>query len=113
MLHNNTVDIVYDVTNTEGEKKLFVTAGKDNITKEYIIKIVNLADKPTTFALDFNGKGLTARADITTLTAKQDQRATPDNPDAVKPMERREIFIKSKPNITVPEKSFTIYRIKE
>ena len=112
MLRDNTVDVVYDVTNTEGEKNLFVTAGKDNKTGEYIVKIVNLADKPATFTLDLNGRKFTGRADITALTAKPDQRVTPDNPDAVRPTEERQLYVKSDINITVSEKSLTIYRFK-
>ena len=112
MLRDNTVDVVYDVSNTEGEKNLFVTAGKDTRTGEYIVKIINLGNTPATFSLNLNGRKFTGRADITTLTAKPDQRATPDNPNAVSPEERRELFVKSTPTITVAEKSFTIYRMK-
>ena len=112
MLRDNTVDVVYDVSNTEGEKNLFVTAGKDTRTGEYIVKIINLGNTPATFSLNLNGRKFTGRADITTLTAKPDQRATPDNPNAVNPEERRELFVKSTPTITVAEKSFTIYRMK-
>ena len=112
MLRDNTVDVVYDVSNTEGEKNLFVTAGKDTRTGEYIVKIINLGNTPATFSLNLNGRKFTGRADITTLTAKPDQRATPDNPNAVNPKERRELFVKSTPTITVAEKSFTIYRMK-
>lgn len=112
MLRDNKVDVVYDVNNSEGEKLLFVSAGRDNKTKEYIVKIVNLGNEPKTFTLDLNGKPFTGLAMVSTLTAKADQRVTPDNPDAVKVDERREIFVKSVPNITVPEKSFTVYRIK-
>lgn len=62
MLRNNTVDVVYDVSNTEGEKNLFVTAGKDTRTGEYIVKIINLGNTPATFSLNLNGKKFTGRA---------------------------------------------------
>lgn len=113
MLRDNTVDMIYDVNNTEGEKELFVTAGKDTQTGDYIVKIINLANKPTTFNLDFKGARLTGKVDVTTLTAKPHQRNTPDTPDAVMPTVEREIYVNAKPHITVPGKSFTVYRIKK
>lgn len=76
------------------------------------MKVINLGNTPATFSLNLNGRKFTGRADVTTLTAKPDQRATPDNPNAVNPEERRELFVKSTPTITVAEKSFTIYRMK-
>ncbi len=112
MLRDNKVDVVYNVDNSEGEKQLFVSVGRDTVTKEYIVKIVNLGSEPKTFTLDMNGKPFTGNATVSTLTAKADQRVTPDNPDAVKVAERHERLVKSVPNITVPEKSFTVYRIK-
>lgn len=111
MLRDNTIDVVYDVDNTEGEKNLFVTAGKDTKTGDYIVKIVNLADSPATFTLDMKGAKLTGKVDITTLTATADQRNTPDNPDAVTPTTERQIYVNATPSITVAGKSFTVYRI--
>lgn len=113
MLRDNTIDVVYDVDNTEGEKNLFVTAGKDTKTGDYIVKIVNLADAPATFTLDMKGAKLTGKVDITTLTATADQRNTPDNPDAAKPTTERQIYVNATPSITVAGKSFTVYRIKK
>lgn len=113
MLRDNTIDVVYDVDNTEGEKSLFVTAGKDTKTGDYIVKIVNLADAPATFTLDMKGAKLTGKVDITTLTATADQRNTPDNPDAVTPKTERKTCANAMPSITVAGKSFTVYRIKK
>ena len=109
MMRDNTMDKVYKVENTEGEKTLFVTAGFDAVKKQYIVKVINLSTEPQSFNLAFDRSVPRKDVSRTTLSAGPDQRVTPLTPDAVAPVNDRITIASGKP-IEVPGSSFTVYR---
>ncbi len=109
LLRDNTMDRVYSVLNTEGEKTLFVTAGYDTSEKKTIVKVINLSEKPASFNLVFDRSVRKKSATRTTLTAGPEQRATPLTPDAVFPVSDR-ITFSSGDLLEVPGSSFTVLK---
>ena len=110
MLRDNAFDVSCKVENSEGEKELFVTAGRDSGSNQLIIKIVNLSDKPKTFLLKTDRSLRNKIANVTTLSATPEQRVTPLNPDAVAPVTTTSRFSSGR-QIDLPGNSFTVYRI--
>lgn len=113
MLRDNVVDAVYDVKNSEGEQELFVTAGKDNKTRQIVVKIINLANASRKLNLCLNGAKKARKATVTSITATAGQRTTPLHPDAVVPTVNETTLSGSDMTIEVPANSLTIYRINQ
>lgn len=110
MLRDNTIDVNYNVEVTD-QKDVFVTAGRDSKTNEYIVKVINLADETKEVKIEVAGLKKKQDVTITELTATDDQINTPFSPDNVKPKtDQRKI------SFPVTEKllpnSFRVYRIK-
>ncbi|MDD3489359.1 MAG: alpha-L-arabinofuranosidase C-terminal domain-containing protein [Paludibacter sp.] len=110
MLRDNTIDVNYNVEVTN-QKDVFVTAGRDSKTKEYIVKVINLADETKEVKIEMAGLKKNNDVIITELTAIDGQINTPLSPENVKPkIEQRKI------SFPVTEKllpnSFRVYRIK-
>ena len=110
MMRDNTMDRVYKVENTEGERTLFVTAGYDSASKSTIVKVINLSTEPASFNLFFDRSIRKKSAVRTTLTAGPEQRATPLSPDAVAPQTDR-ITVSSGNLIEVAGSSFTVIKL--
>ena len=109
MMRDNTMDKVYTVENTEGEKTLFVTAGYDAVLKQHIIKVINLSVEPQSFVLSFDRKVRNRKVERTSLSAGPEDRVTPLTPDATFSV-KDYTTITSGETIEVPGSSFTIYR---
>lgn len=109
MMRDNTMDRVYTVENTEGEKTLFVTAGYDAVQKQHIVKVINLSIEPQSFVLTLDRKIRNRKAERTCLAAGPEDRVTPLTPDAAFPVSDN-ITITSGNPMEVPGSSFTVYR---
>ncbi|MBQ7194323.1 MAG: alpha-L-arabinofuranosidase [Bacteroidales bacterium] len=107
MLRDNKIDRSYQVTNTEGEQTLFVTAGYDNQLKKTVVKIINLSTEPQSFILKSDKSFKGRKAARTVLTAGPDQIVTPLIPDAVVPVQDS-FTMPSNGRIDLPGSSFTV-----
>lgn len=98
----------------EGQDGIFATTAYDNDAKDYIVKIANTSDKDQEIKLDFKGyKGKFTHMTIETLHADDKTENTLDNPDLVHPVKQSlSIDATASPMVTVPAKTFAIYRFK-
>jgi alpha-L-arabinofuranosidase len=110
MLRDNKINVNYNV-DIQDQKDVFVTAGRDAATKEYVVKVINLGDEAKNIRIEIPGLGKNKTALITELTAGPDQYNTPVSPDNVNPVVKQ-----TKLSFPLVEKilpnSFRVYRIK-
>lgn len=110
MLRDNTVNRVYQV-DQPNQDDVFVTAGRDLITNEYIVKVINLSDESKAVQLNVVGLRKNRKVQITELTAQERQENTPLSPDNVSPVVQTTTM--SFPSTEeIAANSFRIYRIK-
>jgi alpha-L-arabinofuranosidase len=92
------------------ERYLFSSAGKDSKSGDIILKVVNLTDQNRVVELDSGSSQIRGNAIITILTAQEDQRNTPEQPNAIVPLvsEKKQ---KLSGNFTFQPRSLTIIRL--
>ena len=95
----------------KGEDGLYASAVYDAPTKNYIVKIANAAGEDKTIALNLKGAKNVKSAKVITLHANDlHAENTLKNKDAVKPVESSLDVSDNVVNITIPAKSFVVYR---
>ena len=93
-----------------GEDSLYATACFDAASGNYIVKIVNAGESDRKVSVTFEGLKALGIVSVTTLHAADDAFNTLENPELVKPAASN---VKAKGNtlgITVPGRSFQVYR---
>jgi alpha-N-arabinofuranosidase len=95
----------------EGADGLYASAVYDKASKRCIVKIANVGDKPQSITLNFKGKGVQQAFKVLTLHS-DDPRATNslDHPDTVVPVESEVNAQGNALQVTVPAKSFVVYK---
>lgn len=95
-----------------GQNGLYASAVVDKTTGQYIVKIVNNGDQPTSLSLNFKGGKALNGGTITTLHAA-DPRATNtlDRPDNVVPQTTDIAATGHSATITVPAKTFAVIKL--
>lgn len=98
----------------EGQNGIFATTSFDTEKGDYIVKIANTSDTDREIKLDFRGlKKKFSNMKVISLHAGDKDENTLDDPDKVKPMESElDIQPSVDPTVTVPTKTFVIYRFK-
>ena len=119
LFRDNTIDTWYpSVFQKEGKtqersvKYLFSSAGRDSVTGDIILKVVNLTNEGRKVNLDINLDGQGGKALVTVLSARNDQHNTPEQTDAVLPVVS-EISSASFPDFPFAPRSLTVIRIKD
>jgi len=120
MFRENTQDIWYESTYTpvDGSSEisyetLFSSAGRDTETGDIILKVINLTDESRTVSLRIGDKTMRGGpVSIFTLTARNDQKNTPENPFAVTPRVE-EVSMRFPGTYRFEPRSLTIFRIQE
>ncbi len=106
------------VAGNEGQNGLFASAVKENPSGDIIVKVVNTGDEPQELQIDFKGlkkKQRFTSVEVTTLHSDDpDAENTLDNQDIIVPTTRtfsdKDIIDM---NVTLPAKTFALYRFKK
>lgn len=106
------------VAGNEDQNGLFASAVKENPSGDIIVKVVNTGDEPQELQIDFKGlkkKQRFTTVEVTTLHS--------DDPDAENTLDNQEIIVPSTRtfsdkditdmNVTLPAKTFALYRFKK
>lgn len=110
LLRDYKIDRHYQVEVAD-QQDVFVTAGRDPETNEYIVKIISLADEAKDIKIEIAGLKKNRSVTITELTADADQINTPVSADNVKPkIEQKTMSFPQTEKIAA--NSFRVYRIK-
>ncbi|MCM1076529.1 MAG: carbohydrate binding domain-containing protein [Bacteroides sp.] len=103
------------VIGSEEQKGLYASSVIDDATGDYIVKIANVTDSPRDLTLRFDGlkkdRRLTEGREITLSSSNPDSDNTLDNPDLIKPTERK-ISIPTPATsipVTIPANTFGVY----
>ncbi len=106
------------VAGNEDQNGLFASAVKENSTGDLILKVANTGDTPQ--ELDMNFKGLKKNQGYASVTVNTlhndnpDAENTLDNQEIVKPVETTvNLTHDSNWNVTLPAKTFAVYRFKK
>lgn len=114
MLRDNTIHHSYKATVYDGGKEsseVYATLGKDDSTKEYVLKVINMSGDPYKMSMNIDGLKGTKKCKVTTLTTDSRTKQTPDNEHVIEPVvASAQLSFPS--GITVQPYSFTIYRFK-
>jgi alpha-N-arabinofuranosidase len=106
-----SVHTLEDGTSEISFETLFTSAGKDSRTGDILLKVINLTDRRRTVSLKIGEERLKSLVTVTTLTARNDQKNTQENPFNVTPRVRN-LYMKFPSNYTFEPRSFTVFRIK-
>ena len=102
------------VAGTEGQQNLFASAVYERSTDEVIVKIVNAGDKSQDIVLNLNG--LTKKTHGGTLTTYASDSLDADNsfdePTKLIPQSREILVEDAKIEVSIPAKSFAMYKIR-
>ncbi|MDE6770879.1 MAG: alpha-L-arabinofuranosidase, partial [Muribaculaceae bacterium] len=105
------------VAGNEGQNGLFASAVKEDPSGDLIIKVANTGDEAQELQIDFKGLKKNqnySNVTVTTLHADNDAENTLDNQEIVKP--KTQTFtdkdIKDM-NVTLPAKTFAVYRFSK
>ncbi len=100
----------------EGQNGLFASAVIDDESNEYVVKVANTSADTQAITIDFNkmkkGKSLNGGRSITLTAPTLDSENSIENPDLVKPVERKLNASGQKYSTIVAPYSFTVYRFK-
>ncbi len=106
------------VAGNEGQNGLFASAVKEDPSGDIIVKVANTGDAPQELLIDFKGlkkNQLFNSVETTTLHSDDpDAENTLDNQDIIRPVTRTftDKDIKDM-TVTIPGKTFTVYRFKK
>ena len=110
----HTAKLTVDGKPATGDNGLYASAVKDNADGSYIIKAVNVSDKPLDLNLKVKGlkKGVVPDSvTVTTLHADDDAENTLDRPRLIEPaVERIAVDNAADWTTVLPAKTFAIYR---
>lgn len=96
-----------------GVDSLYAAASVDTLSKELIIKLVNLSGKPQTRPLIIEGVRKKAKeADVITLAGSMDQLNSFDQPMGISPSGKKIAVTTKNISLDLPPYSLTIFRIK-
>ena len=105
------------VAGNEGQNGLFASAVKEDPSGDIIVKVANTGDTAQELQIDFKGlkkKQHYSSVEITTLHADNDAENTLDNQEIVKPkVENYNADSITDMNVSIPAKTFAVYRFKK
>lgn len=105
------------VAGNEGQNGLFASAVKEDPSGDIIVKVANTGDTAQELQIDFKGlkkKQHYSSVEITTLHADNDAENTLDNQEIVKPkVENYNADNITDMNVSIPAKTFAVYRFKK
>ena len=102
------------VAGNDGQDGLFASAVLDKTTNEVIVKIVNTGDKPQDVTLNLKGlKGQHAAQLISFHSDNLNGENTLDEPTKILPQTSSLTVAAPSQNVTVPARTFYIYKIKK
>lgn len=107
----NVLSLTEDGKPLTGQDGLYASAVYDKVTKQYIVKIVNTGDNAQQISLNFKGAKKLGEGIVTTLHA-DDMKATNslDNPKSVVPQQSSMQANGDNATVTVPAKTFAVYK---
>lgn len=113
MFRDNTFDVCLDaaIRDVEGLQDVFVTMGYDTVSKQYILKLINLRDKTVTLQTKVSGFKRKVKAHQTSLVLTPGKENTPDTPDKVKPIET-DVELNLNEPLELEAASMVVYRFK-
>lgn len=106
------------VAGNEGQNGLFASAVKEDSTGDLIVKVANTSDTAQELDMDFKGlkknQGYSSVVITTLHNDNPNAENTLDNQDIVKPVETTATLTNSADwNVTLPAKTFAVYRFKK
>ena len=103
------------VAGNDGQNGLFASAGLDKNTNEVVIKVINTGDKPQPVTLNLKGmkKGTYSAQLISLHSDDLTAENTLDNPTKIVPQTSSLSVTAPAQEISVPARTFYIYRIKK
>jgi alpha-L-arabinofuranosidase len=107
-----TTDISSRIIQNERKQTVFVSLGYDRKTKEYILKLINISDKPVVIQPYVKGDLKKVKAQKTQLSATKDQVNNPQNTTAVTPVISN-VILDFKSEMTLDPATFVLYRFKK
>lgn len=113
LFRDNTFDTYIDssVKGFEGMQKVFVTMGHDSVSGEYILKLINLNDKPVTLTPEVRGFGKARNVRMTSLVLGAKDN-TPASPQEVSMTGTTEAALDLKKPLRLEAASAVVYRFK-
>lgn len=107
----NVLSLTEDGKPLTGQDELYASAVYDKVTKQYIVKIVNTGDNAQQISLNFKGAKKLGEGIVTTFHA-DDMKATNslDNPKNVVPQQSSMQANGDNATVTVPAKTFAVYK---
>lgn len=111
----NVVPVTYEKKNVTGQDGLYASAVWDKNSKEFIVKVVNIKDKPQSVKLNFSGlkgAGFTGGEVITYGSSKLLEDNTLDNPRNIVPQTATLNVSGKSFTKDIPAYSFVIYKLK-
>ena len=113
MFRDHTFDVCLDaaIKDMEGMQNIFVTMGYDTVSKQYILKLINLQDKKVTLQPEVSGFKRPVKAHKTSLVLVPGKENTPATPNEVKPVETEVGLDLNKP-LELEAASMVVYRFK-
>ncbi len=107
----NVLSLTENNKAVKGEDGMYASAVYDKDTKQYIVKVANNNDADRTVSLNFKGvKALSNGTAITLHSDDMNATNTLDNPYNVAPKESTVEVSGTNVNVTVPAKSFVVYK---
>lgn len=106
------------VAGNDDQNGLFASAVKEDSTGDLIVKVANTGDTPQELDMDFKGlkknQGYSSVLVTTLHNDNPDAENTLDNQEIVKPVETIvNLTDNSNWNVTIPAKTFAVYRFKK
>lgn len=113
MFRDNTFDVCLEaaVKDIEGMQNIFVTMGYDTVSKQYILKLINLQDKKVTLKSEVSGFRHPVKAYKTSLVLTPGKENTPFTPDEVQPVET-EVRLNLNRPLELEAASMVVYRFE-
>ena len=113
LFRDNTFDTYIDssVKGFEGMQKVFVTMGHDSVSGEYILKLINLNDKPVTLTPEVRGFGKARNVRMTSLVLGAKDN-TPASPQEVSMTGTTKAALDLKKPLRLEAASAVVYRFK-
>lgn len=92
-------------------QKVFAGFGYDSVSGEYVLKLLNLTDRPVSLDNEVPGFEGRVQASVTLLDLSSRRNNTPDAPDAVAP-EHSPVSLDLSGEFVVKPLSLVIYRFR-
>ena len=111
MFRDNTFDVCLEaaIKGIEGMQNIFVTMGYDTVSKQYILKLINLQDKKVTLKPEVSGFRHPVKAYKTSLVLTPGKENTPFTPNEVQPVEA-EVRLNLNQPLELEAASMVVYR---